>query len=298
MIIDAHHHLWDLSKVNYPWLNARGVERFFGDPTPIQRDYDVADFRKDWAGLPIAGSVHIQVGAAPEQSVRETCWLNSRALETGFPSAIVAYVDLSSDIAMGVVDEHVAASARMRGIRHIVSRHPSEDNPGEGPALLDNPIFRENLKQLGARGLSFDLQCTPPHLHRAAELSAAIPALPVALCHAGSPWSQDVEGLAGWRSGLEALAQVPSVTCKLSGLGMFDRQWSLKSLRAVAETVMDVFGSQRVMWGSNFPVDRLYHGYSDMFSALRTIIPTKMHRDVFFNTAHKFYRLRLGTEAR
>lgn len=296
MIIDAHHHLWDLSEVDYPWLQAKGAKRFFGDPAPIQRDYDVADFKQDWSGLPIVGSVHIQVGASPEHSVRETQWLENRAEDEGFPSAIVGFADLASEDAMSVVDQHLAASARLRGIRHIVSRHPSEDTEYEGRALMDHALFRENLRHLVERGLSYDLQLTPPHLLGAAHLLSDLPDLPVALCHAGSPWSQDATGLANWKIGLEAMAELPSVTCKLSGLGMFDRDWTTESLRPIVDAVIDIFGSKRVMWGSNFPVDKLYHTYPLMVESLNAIIPSEMRRDIFFETANRFYRLWLSPE--
>ncbi|MGB7404981.1 MAG: amidohydrolase family protein [Pacificimonas sp.] len=297
MIIDAHHHLWDLAKVDYPWLMARGVERFFGDPTPIQRDYDVEDFRDDWSGLPVAGSVHIQVGAAPDQALQETRWLEKRAEAIELPSAIVPFADLSTPDAFKVIEKHLAASSRMRGIRHIVSRHPSEDTPTEGAALLENPEFAANLGYLDDQGLSFDLQLTPPHLLRAAEVFSSNPDLSTALCHAGSPWAQDAAGLAHWREGLEAMAQLPSVVCKLSGLGMFDREWSRDSLRPIVETVLETFGAHRVMWGSNFPVDSLYHDYRDMFEAVRSIVPAELHQQVFFDTANRFYKLGLSGEA-
>ncbi|MEE4200933.1 amidohydrolase family protein [Erythrobacter sp.] len=297
MIIDAHHHLWDLAVVDYPWLKAKGVKRFFGDPTPIQRNYDVEDFRGDWSDLPIAGSVHIQVGATLDHAVKETQWLAKRADATGLPSAIVAFADLSRANAAEVIEDHLAASRRVRGIRHIVSRHPSEDTGTEGRALLDDLQFAHNLRYLRKQDLSFDLQLTPPHLLRAAEVFSFAQGLPVAICHAGSPWSQDAAGLARWREGLKAMAQIPSVVCKLSGLGMFDREWSAESLRPIVETVLEIFDGRRVMWGSNFPVDSLYHEYRDMFEAVRSIVPAELRHQVFFDTANRFYRLGLSSEA-
>jgi predicted TIM-barrel fold metal-dependent hydrolase len=140
-------------------------------------------------------------------------------------------------------------------------------------------------------GLSFDLQLTPPHMIAAARLFEQVEGLQVALCHAGSPWRRDPDGLAEWRDGLKALAGVPGLTCKLSGLGMFDPQWTLESLRPVAAAVLEIFGPDRVMWGSNFPVDKLYRGYAELLGTLLEIVPQDMHDQVFRTAAERFYRI-------
>lgn len=288
-VIDGHHHLWDLGAVAYPWLMARGVRRFFGDPTPIQKDYLPADFRRDQDGIDIAGSVHVQVGAAPEASVAETAWLDQQGAATGLPSAIVAFADLTSPDLSATLDAHAAAAPqRLRGIRQIVSRHPSED---QGPDLLSSPAFVTGLQMLAARGLSFDLQLSAPLLERAADMLAAAPDLAVALCHAGSPWDQSASGLAAWRRGLAAMARRPGVVCKLSGLGMFNPDWTPDSLAPIVAGVLDAFGPDRVLWGSNFPVDRLYRSYRALFEAVWELVPPRDRDAVFAETARGFYRL-------
>jgi predicted TIM-barrel fold metal-dependent hydrolase len=298
MYVDAHHHLWNLSAVRYPWLMSSGKERFFGDPTPIQKAYEFLDFERDWQGLPIGASVHIQVGADEDQNIAETLWVDEQIEESGFPMAIVAFADLRSPELDRTLDRQQDASARLRGIRQIVSRHPSEDKEDEGIGLLRNEAFARGLHKLAERGLSFDLQLTPPHLKAAAEVLRDIPSLKVALCHAGSPWDQTPEGLAQWKDGLSQLASCPNVTAKLSGLGMFDRQWTQHSLRPVVETVLASFGAARTMWGSNFPVDKLYHRYADMFGAVYDLVPTAHRDDVFGGTAARFYQLQPLTQPR
>jgi predicted TIM-barrel fold metal-dependent hydrolase len=79
--------------------------------------------------------------------------------------------------------------------------------------------------------------------------------------------------------------------CKLSGLGMFDRGWTAESLTPVVSIVLQIFGADRVMWGSNFPVDKLYRGYGELLSAMMSIVPSAMHECVFRTTAERFYRL-------
>jgi predicted TIM-barrel fold metal-dependent hydrolase len=157
--------------------------------------------------------------------------------------------------------------------------------------LLAEPLFEQNLRAVASLGLSFDLQLTPPYLPEAARLFGRIPHLPVALCHAGSPWARDANSLREWTDGLTALAALPAVVCKLSGLGMFDRDWTVESLTPIVRTVLDIFGPERVMWGSNFPVDKLYRSYGGALDAMLRIVPAAVHEPVFRGTAEQFYRI-------
>lgn len=286
-IIDAHHHLWDLDAVAYPWLMARGVRRFFGDPTPIQKPYHPADFRADWDGLPVIASVHVQVGAA--DPLAETRWLES--LPAPVPAAIVADADLTAPDLAARLDALLDASPRLRGIRQIIARHPVEDARTGRAALLEDERFLAGLHMLARRGLSFDLQLVAPLLPRAAALFARVPDLHLVLCHAGSPWDQSASGLAAWRAGLSQLAALPRAHVKLSGLGMFNPAWTADSLAPLVEAVLAAFGPTRTMWGSNFPVDGLYRGYRPLLETLASLVPPEQHDHVFAGTARRVYRL-------
>jgi predicted TIM-barrel fold metal-dependent hydrolase len=291
-ILDAHHHLWDLTRVDYPWLREKGVRRFFGDPTPIQRDYLPATFQSDHDGLPVIKSVHIQVGAAPGSELDETRWLEEAAGEGQLPSAIVAFCDLSAPDHRSQIEAQLNASKRLRGIRQIVSRHPVEDRKNGSPQLLRDPAFLVGLRTLAELDLSFDLQLTPPYLEEVALLLERVPKLRVALCHAGSPWDQTQEGLRLWKAGLSKLAENENVSCKLSGFGMFDPDWTRLSLQPLVEGVLEIFGpGGRTMWGSNFPVDKLYRDYRTLFETVRDLVPASEHDAVFRGTAETFYRL-------
>ena len=290
-ITDAHHHLWTIGTGLRPWVEQRGIVRFFGDPTPIQSDYRPEQFRADWEGLLVTSSVHVQVGTAPGREVEETAWLESEAERAGLPSAIVAFADLTSPDLERTLDDHAASSPRLRGIRQIVGRHPSEDARTGSQALLADARFLAGLRSLRARGLSFDLQLTAPMLAQALRLFEQVPDLPVALCHAGSPWDRSPEGLARWRADLTQFAQLPRASVKLSGLGMFDRQWTVSSLAPIVKNALEAFGPQRTMWGSNFPVDKLYRGYRPLFEAIESLVPREWRDSVFSATARAFYRL-------
>jgi len=285
-IVDAHHHLWDLNAVRYPWLMEPGTQRFFGDPTPIRRDYLLPDFRADHGAERVVASVHVQVGAA--DPLAETAWLAAHAAAHDWPLAIVAFADLTADdleLRLDALD--AAAAGRLRGIRQIVARHPSEDGSSPG-ALLDDPAFARGLAVLAARGLSFDLQLTAPLLQRAARLLADLPELQVVLCHCGSPWGRSPAAMAAWRKGLAAMAALPSVTSKLSGLGMLRPDGDVADLVA---GLLDAFPADRLMWGSNVPVDALARPWRALLDEARRHVPAQLHADLFGRTAARVYRL-------
>ncbi len=296
-IIDAHHHLWDLQANRYPWLMARGVRRFFGDPTPIQKDYLLSDLRRDAEGLGVLGSVHIQVGVADSDVIAETRWLQRVADDpagNGMPNAIVAYCDLASPQANEMLRAHLR-SRNCRGVRQIIGRSVDDPMHAESDALIDNAIWRRNLGSLSELGLSFDLQLIPEQAERMARVLALFPQLKVALCHCGSPWDQSPDGIRDWRRGLKALARLPNTYCKISGFGMFDARWSVASIRPVVETCIELFGAERCMFGSNFPVEKLVSDYRRLWDAYEEItqgLSVTERENVFFGAASDFYRLK------
>lgn len=290
-IYDAHHHLWDLSEVEYPWLNAKGVTRFFGDPAPIQKNYLVSDFKNDFNGLPVTKSVHIQVGAA--DSLAENACIQAFSDEFSYPHGIVAFCKLENENRNQQLDRLQEHSA-LKGIRQIIGRHPVEDKQHGTHSLIENPEWQQGLKELATRQLRFDLQLIPDQLDSMFEILKHIEDLPVVICHAGSPWYRDPEGWAMWKKGISQLAQLPNVSCKISGLGMFDHDWTVDSLRPVFDTVLEAFGPQAVMFGSNFPVDKLYGAYDKLWWSYLELCKhcsDDEKRQLFQKNCNDFYHL-------
>lgn len=288
MRIDAHHHLWDLGAVHYPWLMAKGVERFFGNPAQIQQDYLLDQFRKDSAGFD--ASVHIQVGAA--DSIAEATWVQMVADNApDWPLAQVVFCDLTAPDLDAQLD-HFQTLSTLRGVRQIVGRAPGEDAVTGTNDLLDNPAFAKGLALAGKRGLSFDLQLIPELYDGMARVLDHAPDVPVALCHAGSPHDRSTAGITAWAKSLRRMSERPQVTCKLSGLGMFDHNWTADSIRPIIETCLDQFGPDRCMFGSNFPVDSLYSNYKTLIGAYEAIVPADAKQAVFGGTAAGFYGLK------
>ena len=285
MRIDAHHHLWDLGAVHYPWLMAKGVARFFGDPAPIQRDYLIDEFRSDAKGF--GASVHIQVGA--EDAFAEASWVDRvAAANPDWPMAQVVFMDLTSATLARDFDR-IEALSTVRGVRQIVGRAPGEDAVTGTNALLDDPRFVDGLREAGRRGLSFDLQLIPELYEAVGDILSEVPGTRVALCHAGSPHDRSAEGLKTWARGLRKLSALHHVTCKLSGLGMFEHDWTAASVAPIVETCLEQFGPARCMFGSNFPVDSLYSDYGTIVSAYEANVPEEDHAAIFHDTAARFY---------
>ena len=159
MKIDAHHHLWDLKKVNYPWLMAKGEKRFFGDPSKIQRNYLWEEFSKDALDFEFQGSVHIQVGA--KDPLEEAKWVDSINNQNRYwPLAQVAFADLTDEKLDQYLDK-LCKLDTVKGVRQIVGRAPEEDSFSKVNQLLDNPRFLRGLNIIADRKLTFDLQLIP-----------------------------------------------------------------------------------------------------------------------------------------
>ncbi len=288
MKIDAHHHLWDLNAVEYPWLMEKGAVRFFGDPTTIQRDYLLPEYRADASAQGFSASVHIQVGAADPWA--EAQWVQSVADQyPDWPLVQVVFCDLTANDLEYQLDRFQSLPS-VRGVRQIVGRAPGEDAKTGTNKLLENPDFRNGLVAVGERGLSFDLQLLPELMEQTSEVLSRAPGTPVALCHAGSPHDRSADGLSSWQDALSSLSKLPQVYCKLSGLGMFDHNWSAQSVAPIVSTCLSQFGADRCMFGSNFLVDSLSSTYLELVSRLQELISDQHQNSVFHDTAKRFYR--------
>ena len=191
-MIDSHHHLWDLSAVHYPWIEASGVTRFFGDPTPIQRNYLIDEFRRHASAEGFTGSVHIQVGAT--DGFAEANWVQQIADQTpDWQIAQVVFCDLTSPDLPAQLDAFEALTT-VRGVRQIIGRAPGEDAATGTNDLLQSPAFLAGLVEVGRRGLSFDLQLIPELMAATADILESTPDTRVALCHAGSPHDRSSHG--------------------------------------------------------------------------------------------------------
>ena len=293
--IDAHHHLWDLSANYYPWLVDRITPRFYGDYTAIRKNYLLADFVRDIADQPVVKSVHVQAESDHRDPVRETRWLQGVAdcadNNNGFPNAIVAYADLSADDAASVLEQH-CRFPNVRGIRQSLNGIITA--PAHSRDILNDSNWRRNLSLLERFGLSYDLQLYPSQMPSMAELVRRHERVQFIVCHAGLPADRTTAGIEEWRHGMKLLADLPNCAVKISGLGMFDKQWSSDSIRPIVLDTIAMFGPPRTMFASNFPVDGLMGSYAriwDLFLEVTKEFSDFDRRSLFHDSAARLYRI-------
>lgn len=297
-IVDAHHHLWNPSSnspdIGYKWLKAIGSAKPFGDPTDIQRDYLLDEFLSEPQPARLVASVHLQADGAIEDPVAETRFIQQISTSSGFPIAIVGFVDLTRQDAAETIRRH-KQSPNFRGIRQILSRLDDRPDLSFVPEhYLRNSIWRQNFRLLREEGLSFDLQLYPEQMHEAAEFLSDHPDIPVIIDHAGSPYDQREAGIVRWRTGMAQLAGLPNTSVKLCGFGMFDRNWNEASLRPVIDTIAEFFGSGRTLFASNFPVDKLMRPYRDALGDIAALYAGHSDQDrtaIFHDNARRIYRI-------
>lgn len=293
-IIDAHMHLWDLSRHHYEWLQLPPRHNPAGDLTPIAgRNYGLDDYLADVAGLAVVKSVHVECGLPPRDQVSETDWLQAIADARGYPHGIVAGACLDEPGVEGLLEAQ-AARPGVRGVRHIVNWHQDPLKTYTSKDLLESAAWRSGFARLARLGLSFDLQLYPSQMPAAAALAADHPQTLLIVNHAGMPTDRDPQGLAAWKAGLALLAERPNVAIKISNFGGVDRCWTPLSIQPFVETIFETFGVERVMFASNFPVDRVHGRFAEHVAALdqATSRLCDGEREAFFAAnAARLYRL-------
>jgi predicted TIM-barrel fold metal-dependent hydrolase len=295
-VVDPHIHLWDLKTHHYPWLANPGVS-FVGDARELKHDYLLADLLREAGEIQILKVVHVEANHDPADPVEETRWLQGLANEAGsrgMPNGIVAGVDLSAPNAAQVLEGH-AGFANTRGIRQILNVHENKLFDYIGRHLMRDSVWRENFALLRRYGMSFDMQIYPSQMDEAAALAQAHADTQIIINHAGMFVDRSsVAGYRAWRDGLRKLAGCPNVTVKLSGFAMFDHQWTVESLRPYVLETIDTFGVERAMFASNFPVDRLFGSYEDLWRAYASIVAdaSAAEKDALFRrNAERVYRI-------
>jgi predicted TIM-barrel fold metal-dependent hydrolase len=271
------------------------VPRVFGTAyEPIRRDYPVTEYIDDVAGSDVVKSVYVQANWPSEQAGDEAAYVQQAADESGFPNAIVGYADLMSDDVRPTLDTLVRYPL-MRGIRMQIHWHENQLlTRAPVPDLADNPLFRKNFSALADYNLSFDLQVFASQMECAARLAADFPQTTLILQHCGMPDDLSEAGMATWRAGLKSLAAQPNVVAKLSGLGTFVHRNDPDHIARICRETIDVFGPPRCLYGSNFPLEKLWATYPQLIGAYRDAVadlPPQDQSDIFYNAAERVYRL-------
>ena len=294
-IIDPHQHFWDLERNYYPWLcDPEPIAFRYGDYEALRKSYSPADYRHDAGRNRIAMTVHVQADWDPRDPVGETRWLDALRLRHGLPTACVAHAELDQDDAAELLARH-AEHALVRGIRHKPHAAQRPDQARRGlPGSMDDPRWRRGFALLERLSLSFDLQTPWWHLDAACDLARDFPRTAIILNHTGLPVDRTVEGLAGWRAAMGALARYSNVFVKISGLGQRDRAWTLEANGAIIRDTIAIFDVERCMFASNFPVDKLCGTFETIYAGFRAAVahlPLAEQRRLFHDNAVRVYRL-------
>lgn len=291
-IIDAHHHIW--RQADLPWLAGPMAPRIFGPYEPIRRDYPVEDYLGDIAGSGVVKSVYVQANWPKERSVDEAAWVQAEADRSGWPHGIVAYADMMAEDVRPELDR-LAKIPLVRGIRMQLHWH---DNPqyrfAKHADVADDPVFRRNFAALAGHGFSFDLQVFAPQMAVAARLAADHPETTFILQHAGMLEDLSDEGREEWRRGMRLLAAEPNVMAKLSGLGTFIHRNDPGHIAWIVRETAAMFRSDRCLFGSNFPIEKLWTDYASLIAAHRAAVagfsPAEQ-RAMLHDTAARVYRV-------
>ncbi len=291
-IVDAHHHIW--RQADLPWLQGPMVPRIFGPYEPIRRDYPIEEYLADLAGTGVEKSVYVQTNWAKDGAASEVAWVQQVADAHGFPHAIVGYADLLGEN----VEETLAAQARhklMRGVRMQLHWHENEMYRfAPRPDVMNVVKFRENLRRVAARGWSFDLQVFTSQMADAARLAADNRDIVFVLQHAGMPEDRSPTGQVTWRESMRRLAQEPNVVSKTSGLGTFIHRNDPAHIAEVVGETIELFGAERCLFGSNFPIEKLWTEYAELVAAHRSAVASHsnaVQRQVMHDTAVRVYRI-------
>lgn len=293
--IDAHQHFWDLQCNPYPWLQGEEVNPFrYGDYAALKRDYLPSDLARDTQGFRPVKTVHIEAEWDRASPVSETRWLAQVASETGRPSAIVAHARLDSPDVDEVLHGH-AEYTMVRGIRHkpVTAARCADARRGLRGSM-DDDQWRKGYALLERHAFSFDLQAPWWNLDQAAELARDFPGIQIIINHTGLPVDRSTEGLSGWCKAMEDVARLPNMAVKISGLGQRGKPWTQAANVPIIRDTIAIFGPDRCMFASNFPVDSLVASYEVILAGFLAAIanhPLDERSKLLHDNAQRIYRL-------
>jgi len=235
MIIDSHHHLWKYNAADYGWMD--------DTMAILKQDYLPADLEKQLSGSNVTDTIVVQA----RQTLEETRWLLKLAKENSFIRGVVGWVDLRSDSLTDELNEF-SDETKLVGVRHVIHDEADDD-------FMLRPAFIRGIEKLLKYKLTYDLLLFPKHLKKAVELVSIFPEQKFVLDHISKPFIKS--GILGlWQDDIAALAAQPNVWCKISGMVTEAdiKNWKYEDFIPYLDIVVEAFGTDRIMLGSDWPV--------------------------------------------
>jgi L-fuconolactonase len=278
-IIDAHQHFWRLDQpppFNYAWLDAP-------QNAPIRRDYLPEQLSKHLRSVGVDRSIFVQA----QHHLAENRWALELADRHDFIAGVVGWVDLASAECEHQVMEF-KSHPKSVGIRHITQDEP-DDN------FIVRPEVLRGLKVLETHAVPFDLLFYVKHLRHVPALAKQLPELPMVIDHLAKPHIKDRQ-MDDWLPHFKAASEFQNIYCKLSGMITEAdwRRWTAADLKPYVESALELFGPERLMFGSDWPVCELAGTYERVFEALNEALGPLSDAEraaIFGGTASRFYKL-------
>ncbi|HWK37052.1 amidohydrolase family protein [Sphingomonas sp.] len=276
-VVDSHAHFWDVDRIDYPWIEAG---------SPFDRSFLLTDYQRVSADVPVTRMVFVECDAHPRCSIAEAEWVAGLATIDSRIQAIVARVPLLADDAAARLDA-VAAMPLVRGVRDNIQGH--------APGFALQEAFVAGVRQVGERGLHFELCLKHDQLAETIALVRRCPDVRFVLDHCAKP------GIAAglrdpWQAQIAEMASLPNVVCKISGL-VTEADWSgwqAEDVLWYARVAAQAFGAERILFGSDWPVNEVAGGYLRWFRLAEQLAAEwdQRDRDRFFRAnAERIYRL-------
>lgn len=270
MRIDAHQHFWRLEDRGGGWPGP--------ELGPIHRDFLPGDLRPLLEASGVAGTVLVQT----LESEADTAWMLGIAARNAFVLGVVGWTEMKAADAPEAI-ARLAGNAKLRGLRPML-QGLAEDG------WIDDPALDPAVAAMIGQGLVFDALVMPRHLGALCAFARRHPGLGIVIDHGAKP-EIALGHFEAWRGAMALLADLPNVRCKLSGLLTEAGDLPMVATRPYAETILALFGPDRVIWGSDWPVLRLAGDYAGWLDFCAALVPEAEHAAVFGGNAVAFYGL-------
>jgi L-fuconolactonase len=275
MRIDAHQHFWDVNRFQYPWMPA--------GESPLRRNFLPQQLEPILTRNRFDGSVVVQANTILE----ETRWLLELASQHEFIRGVVGWVDLA-DPRLGATLDQLQRDPKFKGVRHLV-----HDEPDTSWLVREDVL--QGLRELARRAIPYDLLLRPQHLKLVPRVADAAPELRMVIDHIAKP-PITAQRMDGWAEDMEGAAKIPQVYCKLSGMitEAGPHGWKAEHLKPYVAHVLELFGPDRLMFGSDWPVCTLAGTWKEVLAAFTQSIgpqPIDAREKLLGGTAEGFYGL-------